>query len=78
MPRVRVSTTVDEKLLATARQLRSESTDAALLDEALKALLTLNRASETDASYAIYDERPLDDLDEWGDLAAFREAAATS
>ncbi|MCP3913424.1 MAG: antitoxin, partial [Actinomycetia bacterium] len=33
MPRVRVSTTVDETLLTTARQLRAGLNDAALLDE---------------------------------------------
>ncbi len=37
---MRVSTTVDEALSSAARRLRSEATDAALLDEALTALLT--------------------------------------
>ena len=78
MPRTRVSTTVDEKLLTTARQLRSDLTDAALLDEALAALLARYRAAEVDAAYAAYDEHPLDEPDEWGDLASFREAAAAS
>ena len=35
MPRIRVSTTVDEQLLDGARRLRSDLNDAALLDEAL-------------------------------------------
>jgi hypothetical protein len=78
MTRVRVSTTVDEHLLAKARESRSESTDAALIDEALEALLARDRAGELDAAYAAYDERPLDEPDEWGNLAAFREAAAAS
>jgi hypothetical protein len=78
MTRVRVSTTVDEHLLAKAREARSESTDAALIDEALEALLARDRAGELDAAYAAYDERPLDEPDEWGNLAAFREAAAAS
>jgi hypothetical protein len=76
--RVRVSTTVDEQLLARARQARSTATDAALLDEALEALLARHRAAEIDASYSAYDAHPLDEPDEWGDLASFLEAAATS
>jgi hypothetical protein len=75
MPRVRVSTTVDKELLTAARGLRSEMTDAALLDEALKAYLARHRAAEIDAAYAAYDEHPIDEPDEWGDLASFLEAA---
>jgi hypothetical protein len=52
--------------------------DAALLDAALKALVARYRAAEIDAAYAAYDERPLDEPDEWGDLASFRDAASTS
>ena len=72
-----MSTTVDQNLLKSARQLRSELTDAALLDEALGALLAQYRASEVDASYTAYDDVPLDAPDEWGDLASFRAAAGT-
>ncbi len=78
MARVRVSTTVDEQLLARARQVRTGVGDAALIDEALAALLARHRAAELDASYSAYDEHPLDEADEWGDLASFREAAAAS
>jgi hypothetical protein len=78
MPRTRVSTTVDERLLATARRAHSDLNDAALLDAALEALLAHERAAELDASYRAYDETPLDRADEWGDLASFREAAARS
>ena len=78
MARVRVSTTVDEQLLARARQARSELTDAALIDEALGALLARNRAVEIEAAYAAYDRVPLDAEDEWGDLASFRRAAGAS
>lgn len=49
-------------------------TDAALLDEALKAFLDRHRAAEIDASYGAYDEHPLDQPDEWGDLQSFLEA----
>lgn len=52
--------------------------DAALLDEALRALLDRHRAGEVDASYAAYDDLPIDDPDEWGDLASFRAAAAAT
>ena len=78
MSRVRLSTTVDEHLLADARRLRSELSDAALLDEALQALVARHRAVEIDAAYAAYDRHPVDEPDEWGDLASFREAAASS
>jgi hypothetical protein len=76
MPRIRVSTTVDEGLLSKARELNIGSTDAVLLDEALKALLANYRASEIDDAYKVYDRHPLEEPDAWGDLAAFREAAA--
>jgi hypothetical protein len=41
-------------------------------------LLLRHRAAEVDASYTAYDEHPLDEPDEWGDLASFRRAAAAS
>ena len=73
-----MSTTVDERLLAEARGLRAGATDAALLDEALMALLARHRAGQIDAAYSAYDSQPLDEPDEWGNLASFREAAAGS
>lgn len=78
MPRVRVSTTVDAELLDEARRRAGGSTDAALLDDALRALLARHRASEIDAAYRAYDRHPLDEPDEWGDLAAFRDAAGAT
>jgi hypothetical protein len=69
---------VDEQLLADARQARVGVADAALIDEALAALLARNRAAEVDAAYSSYEEHPLDEADEWGDLASFRQAAAAS
>ncbi len=78
MTRVRISTTVDETLLQNARHLRSELRDAALLDEALGALLARYRAGEIDAAYRAYDQHPIDEPDEWGDLESFREAASSS
>lgn len=78
MNRVRVSTTVDQELLASARKAYGTATDAALFDEALNALLARHRAVEIDATYAAYDENPLDEPDEWGDLQSFREAAGAS
>jgi len=78
MARTRVSTTVDAQLLASARRALSSLTDAALLDRALAALLERQRAAEIDAAYCAYDEHPLDEADEWGDLASFRDAAAAS
>jgi hypothetical protein len=78
MSRTRVSTTVDRHLLDSARSVRSGVTDAVLIDEALEALLVQHRCAEVDASYTAYDEHPLEEPDEWGDLASFREAAAAS
>ncbi len=79
MSRLRVSTTVDGDLLTRARRLRSGVTDAALLDEALTALVAQHRAAEVDAAYAVaYDVHPLDEPDEWGDLASFRQAAGAT
>jgi spermidine synthase len=78
MARSRVSTTVDEDLLSAARALRAGLADAALLDEALAALIARNRAAEIDAAYSAYDKHPLDEPDEWGDLASFGRAAASS
>lgn len=78
MARVRVSTTVDQRLLSRARAARSDLPDSALIDEALAALLARNRAAEIDAAYAAYDRVPVDAGDEWGDLASFRTGAAGS
>jgi len=52
--------------------------DSALVDDALSALLARHRAAEVDAAYASYDDHPIDEHDEWGDLASFRAAAAAS
>lgn len=78
MSRVRVSTTVDENLLAEARRTMAAANDAALIDAALLALLKSHRAAELDDSYTAYDDTPIDTTDEWGDLATFRQAATAS
>jgi surface antigen len=78
MARERVSTTVDGDLLASARGLRAWPNDASLLDAALKALVADHRDTEIDASYAAYEEHPLGEADEWGDLQSFLEAAGSS
>jgi len=78
MNRIRLSTTVDAQLLGRARSVRSGINDAALIDEALTALLARHRAAQLDASYAAYDEHPAEEPDEWGDLATWRRAAGAS
>lgn len=78
MPRTRVSTTVDDALLVTARRLQPGRNDAALLDEALTSLIARHRAAEIDDAYGIYDQLPMAEPDEWGDLASFRAAAGSS
>lgn len=75
MARVRVSTAVDGAMLDDARTLIGASTDAALFDQALEALLRVHRAAEFDAAD---DTQPLDEPDDWGDLASLQNAAARS
>jgi hypothetical protein len=78
MSRVRVSTTVDEHLLEQARSLSGAPTDSAMLDAALEAFVARHRSALIDASYAAYDEHPIDEPDEWGNLAEFLEAVRKS
>ena len=78
MPRERVSTTVDGDLLAEARARQAGVNDSVLFDAALTALVRASRAAEIDSAYAAYDAHPLDEADEWGDLASFRAAAGSS
>ncbi|HUJ56635.1 MAG TPA: hypothetical protein VLW49_11680 [Gaiellaceae bacterium] len=78
MARTRISTTVDAELLESARRARSGLADSALIDEALAALMARRRAAEFDAAYAAYEAHPLDEADEWGDLASFRAAAGST
>jgi hypothetical protein len=78
MARKRISTTVDEGLLTEARRARSGVNDAALFDEALRVLIGRHRAARYDEAYAAYDEHPLEESDEWGDLASFRAAAGST
>ena len=79
MTRARISTTVDRTLLDDARRLHAGTTDAELVDAALTALVRSYRAAEIDAAYqAAYEAYPIDGEDEWGDLASFRSAAATT
>lgn len=79
MARTRISTTVDADLLADARRAHHGSSDAELIDEALAALLARYRSTEIDDAYAAaYTAHPLDEPDEWGDLASFRSAASAT
>jgi len=78
MNRTRLSTTVDTGLLTQARKLHAGATDAALVDDALRALLARTRSAEIDASYAAYDAHPPGEPDEWGDLDSWRRAAGAS
>lgn len=79
MTRTRLSTTVNRDLLDEARKMRAGRTDAQLIDEALTALLARYRAAEIDQAYADeYGAHPIDERDQWGDLASFRQAAAAA
>jgi hypothetical protein len=76
MAKRRLSTTVEEDLLTRARQLDPGTSDASLVERALKALLAQHEQVEIDAAYArAYAQHPLDTPDEWGDLASFGDAA---
>lgn len=77
MNRTRLSTTVDTGLLTEARKLRAGATDAAIVDDALRALLARTRSAQIDASYVAYDTHPPEEPDEWGDLASWRRAAGS-
>lgn len=77
MGRTRISTTVDSELLSDARKV-SRLADSVLIDAALSAYLARHRAAEIDAAYAAYEAHPLDERDEWGDLASWHEAAGRS
>ncbi len=79
MSRVRVSTTVSEELLSQARAACSGLNDAKLLDQALEALVARYRSAEIDRAYSqAYGQHPIEEPDEWGDLASFRSAAGNS
>ena len=74
--RTRISTTVDDDLLTEARKVAGARSDAALIDQALDALLARHRRAEVDRAYEAYDGIPLTEPDEWGDLASFRAGAS--
>lgn len=78
MAKRRISTTVDEELLERARRLEPASSDAAMVERALRALLDQHRRAELDAAYAsAYSRHPFEEPDAWGDLASFGEAAGS-
>lgn len=79
MGRTRISTTVDSALLGDARNTGAGANDAELIDAALAALLDRYRRAEVDGAYeAAYEAHPIDQPDEWGDLASFRDAASAT
>ena len=78
MARTRISTTVDAALLAEARRACNGVNDATLFDQALTALVRKHRAARYDEAYSAYEAQPLDEPDEWGDLASFRAAAGST
>lgn len=69
---------MDDDLLVRAREVTGADSDSVLFDRALDALLGSHRRAEIDGAYSAYDAHPLDEPDEWGDLASFRSAASTS
>lgn len=78
MARTRVSTTVDCQLLEEVRHRGRPAKDAQLFDDALRAYLAEHRSAEVDSSYDAYEEHPLDEPDEWGDLASWHDAMTKS
>ncbi len=71
MAREKISTTVDDQLIATARAARPGVEDERLLDEALAALCREWRDAVIDRQYEAYASVPLDSPDDWGDLESF-------
>jgi len=77
MAKLRLSTTIDSVLLERARALCPGCTDASMIEQALNALLRSHRRAEIDRNdRRAYAAQPLDEPDEWGDLASFGEAAS--
>lgn len=75
MTRVRISTNVGLELLRRARE-AVPGNDDSVVEAALVALIEKHSRAEVDAAYAsAYGEHPLDERDEWGDLASFGHAA---
>lgn len=75
MTKLRLSTTVDRELLTRARGIDPAGSDASMLEQALLALIDLHRRVEIDALYdKAWSDHPIDEPDEWGDLASFSEA----
>lgn len=77
MSRVRISTTVDGELLTAARVITGPP-DFRLLDSSLRALLNQHRSIEIDALYSAFDEAPISESHEWGDLEHWHSAADAS
>ncbi|MCB1006154.1 MAG: antitoxin MazE5 [Acidimicrobiales bacterium] len=73
---MRPSTLVARSAIKPRR--RGRSPEGVVLDQALSALLAQHQRAEFDAAYAAYDNLPLDEPDEWGDLQSFRAAAGSS
>jgi len=67
-------------LLESSGLSRSEAIRIALIwaVERLDGPPAIARRAEIDASYAAYDEIPLDTPDAWGDLASWQDAAGKS
>lgn len=77
--RMRISTTVDPRLLEQARSVHKGAKDAELLDAAFAALIKQSRSAEIDATYEVaYDKHPISEPDEWGNLEDFHQAVASS
>jgi hypothetical protein len=75
--RVRINTSVDRALLERARRARPGVSDAELIDEALTMLPGRDDVNDLDWAYArAYAAHPLDEPDEWGNLASFRDVVA--
>ena len=76
-----------EQLLAEARSMLPDRTDPEILAAGLRSLIAAHRSerqrlasqAEIDRQYErAYTEHPLDEPDEWGDLASFARAIAAS
>lgn len=72
-----MSTTVDSDLLEQARAVEDWKNDATLVEAALRALVKRYHDDEIDdAIRRGYEAHPIDEPDEWGDLASWLDAAS--
>ena len=79
MTRVNLSITVDRELLSEARRLNDDLADSALVETGLAALVSQQRHDQLRRQYEEASERhTAREVDDWGDVTTFLDAAGRS